>query len=722
MARPLSGLLLCALLLIACGTPEPATVPTAIEEVPATATEASATVTPLPPPSTPVRPTATPLSPETATSPPTATATRQPVASPQSGSALFEKGAQAFASVPTYQIGLADLDGDGDLDAVFGNGQADDSEVWLNDGRGTFTDTGQQLGKYAHGVQVGDLDGDGDLDLLIGTHRSSAPARVYLNDGNAIFRELEAAFSSFIGYDQYLLDLDGDGDLDAVGEATHRVDLYLNDGTGQFSPSEIAFPLTTVWGDLDKDGDQDVLIKEAGSGYSVELNDGTGQFHQHWALPDPAAMHLGDMALADLDGDGDLDAIITNGHYQTISHPAMVFVNDGTGCFADSGQRLSAVRNAGVGLGDLDGDGDLDLVLADHMEPCQVWLNDGDGQFTDSGFRFGDDQFYRHVHLGDLDGDGDLDVFLAAFGIGTGPNEIWFNVTPGGGSTTAGANGPYLGQKPPGLDMQVFAPGIVSIEEGKEYKIAVSPDLQEVFFTRRTPRARDDRLWYSRLENGELTMPELAPFSYDSLESDACFSPDGKRLYFNSWRPLPGEDSPGAKHNLWYVDKTEDGWSEPRPVGPPLNDYRPVYCSIANDGTFYFTRSSPREIWYAELEGGQYVGAQRLPDEINDLVDVAHPAIAPDESYIVVDSCEQPRGQLICSLHISYRKPDGSWTKAVSLRDALNASDSDVHAAPRISWDGNYLFFEEYEKATDKSDIYWVSTEVLDNARSGVEE
>jgi hypothetical protein len=649
-------------------------------------------------------------------------ATPQPAATPQAASIRFEKSEQVFAPVPTYQIGLADLDGDGDLDAVFGNGQVNDSEVWLNDGRGTYTDSGQQLGKYAHGVQVGDLDGDGDPDLLIGTHRSSAPARVYLNDGNAVFQELETAFSSHIGYDQYLLDVDGDGDLDAAGESTHGVDLYLNDGTGHFSPSEISFPVTTIWGDLDRDGDVDLLIKEAGVGYAVKLNDGTGQFERYWTQPDPTAMGLGDLALADVDHDGDLDAILTNGHYQTTSHPAMVFLNDGTGRFADSGQRLSAPRNAGVGLGDLDGDGDLDLVLTDHMEPCQIWLNDGEGRFTDSGFRFGDDEFYRHALLGDLDGDGDLDIFLAAFGIGSGPNEIWFNTTPSAESAATEENGLYLGQRPPGLETEVFAPGIVSIEEGKEYKIAISPDLQEIFFTRRTPRGRDDRLWYCQLEGGELAMPELAPFGYDGLESDACFSPDGKRLYFNSWRPLPGEEMPSAKHNLWFVDKTEDGWGEPQYAGPSLNDYGPVYCSIANDGTIYFTRSSPREIWYAELEGGQYGRAQSLPDEINDLVDVAHPAIAPDESYIVVDSCEQPRGQLICSLYLSYRKPDGSWTQAVSLRDALRASDTDVQAAPRISPDGKYLFFEVYEKATDKSDIYWVSTEVFEGAGSGAGE
>ena len=353
---------------------------------------------------------------------------RELTATPESGSILFEKSTQRFASTPTWNIGLADLDGDGDLDAVFSNGQTSDSQVWLNDGDGFFTDTGQQLGQFGHGVNVGDLDGDGDPDLLINTHRDSAPSRVYLNNGNAVFEELVGAFDTNIGFKVDLHDLDGDGDLDAIGEAVSAVNVYWNDGAGYFTDSELSFPLTTIWGDLDSDGDMDVLIKEDGIGYSVRLNDGANNFNTYWNHTDRAAMAIGDMALGDVDSDGDLDAIITNGHHAvSTSHSTLVFFNDGTGQFTDSGQRLSVVTNAGVSLGDLDGDDDLDLVLTDYMEPCQIWLNDGDGKFTDSGFRFGDDQFYRHALLGDLDGDGDLDIFLSTFGMDEGPNEVWLN-------------------------------------------------------------------------------------------------------------------------------------------------------------------------------------------------------------------------------------------------------------------------------------------------------
>ncbi len=128
-----------------------------------------------------------------------------------------------------------------------------------------------------------------------------------------------------------------------------------------------------------------------------------------------------DAVLGDLDGDGDLDAVVS-----TIYESVLVWFNDGSGTFTDSGQRLGSAYSEGVKLGDLDDDGDLDLFVANYYSPeaNKVYLNDGTGTLTDSGQNLGNSRSYD-VALGDLDGDGDLDAFIANM-LPAG-NKVWFN-------------------------------------------------------------------------------------------------------------------------------------------------------------------------------------------------------------------------------------------------------------------------------------------------------
>ncbi len=277
--------------------------------------------------------------------------------------------------------------------------------------------------------------------------------------------------------------------------------------------------------------------------------------------------------------------------------------------------------------------------------------------------------------------------------------------------------GPYLGQKPPGTTPEVFAPGIVSIKEKSECNITVSPDLKEIYFSRRSTQTRDYRIWYSRLENGKLTIPEKAPFTYNCLESYPCFTPDGKRLYYISRRPLPGGKPSDELGNVWFVDKTENGWSKPKLLNSPVNNYKPHFLSIENNGTLYFggsqseTQSDKRAIFYAELKNGEYSEVKRLPGEINYLNCVSHPAIAPDGSYIIRDYFWRENNRITGGIHISFKKPDGSWPKAVSMRKVLKVSETDLYTNTRITPDSNYLFFCE------KDDLYWVSTEIIEELR-----
>ena len=346
---------------------------------------------------------------------------------------VLRKSEQVFEHAATNDIALGDLDSDGDLDAVFSNMRFNDSRVYLNDGHGRFTVTEQLLTKQGHGVDLGDLDADGDLDIFmtcagygVNGVEQSRPSRVYFNDGQANFSvsAQDLGDSLLSGNDIQLYDIDTDGDLDAM-IVYYQEDngIYLNDGYGNFTRSDLTFPQGAKWADLDGDGDVDILLREAGVGFRTLINDGTGHFVEHWSKTD-SSVQRGGVSFGDFDKDGDLDAVVASLD-QSEHRFSTLWYNNGTGQFEESDVRLPLTRYARMAIGDLNGDNYPDVFLNNFGLPSAVWLNDGHGGLFDSGVRLPGEWLNAYCPLGDIDSDGDLDVFIAAFG--GGPNEIWFN-------------------------------------------------------------------------------------------------------------------------------------------------------------------------------------------------------------------------------------------------------------------------------------------------------
>jgi hypothetical protein len=679
----LTGCLALVALLVSACQPNP---PVTLTEGPAP-TVTTTIVAPSTATSTP-RSSNTPASPSPTTEPIPPTPTAEPSTSP----VAFADSGQDL-SRGSKDVALGDLDGDGALDLFFVNFDKS-AEVWLSDGAGVFRDSGQRLGTSGISVSLGDLDGDGDLDAFVtrGTFSDDQPAAVWLNDGAGTFGEGQNPPG---GTKAALGDLDGDGDLDVF--AVHGDDRYpnrvlLNDGAGHFTDTGQNLggreSLGVALGDLDGDGDLDAFITNWQQADAVLLNDGRGTFANTDQSLTPNNY---DVTLGDLDGDGALDVFVTNAS----GEGNKVYLDDGAETLDDTGQRLGRARSHSVSLGDLDGDGDLDAFVANGGEsgaPDEVWLNDGAGRFSDSGLRLGD-AASEGMALGDVDGDGDLDAVVANV---FGPNTLWVNETPR--STAAPLTrltSDYLGQTPSGSTPVIFAPGVVSLAGKNNHTLSFSPDGTELFFTRDPDGVT---MVMRREENGEWTEPRIAPFR----GREAIFSPDGNRLYFNDG-------------DIWFVERTPDGWSRLQSVGSPVNssehDY---YASVTRDGTLYFSRivAERARIFRSRLVDGQYSEVEELGPPINTSSHSYHPFIAPDESYLIFNS-QRPGGYGGADLYISFRREDGTWSEPRNLGDTINSSDYDL--CPIVSPDSEYFFFTRHRAGV--GDVYWVDSGFIEQLR-----
>ncbi len=286
---------------------------------------------------------------------------------------------------------------------------------------------------------TGDVDGDGDLDVFVPT--SSFSDRLYLNDGDGVFRDVSAvALPTTVDWTHHaaFVDVDGDGDQDLVTAGNSGLQtigsqnrLLLNDGTGVFTDVTTArFPVDqdktriVLAFDVDADGDADVLALNSISGFSgtavnrLYLNDGTGRFTDVTAtqLPsDPGNAVSG--AVGDLDGDGDLDFAVA---HLFIDRPIRIYLNDGSGRFSvqPSGGLPVLRRNAyRLHLVDIESDGDLDVV-AILDQALSVLVNDGTARFTDQTAQRVPPGYVYPYQAGDFDLDGDVDFTVATSGGG----------------------------------------------------------------------------------------------------------------------------------------------------------------------------------------------------------------------------------------------------------------------------------------------------------------
>lgn len=251
--------------------------------------------------------------------------------------------------------------------------------------------------------------------------------------------------------------------------------------------------------------------------------------------------------------------------------------------------------------------------------------------------------------------------------------------------------GPYLGQKPPELNPELFAPGIVS--NGIDHcSPSFSPDGDEIYFEI-LDKNNMAKIGYTKLVQGVWSKPDTISFCKNNsfITGGPFITFDGKKMFYTSFRPgAVSED----KENIWYSERTSNGWSNPKPISPNVNKMRIHWSiSVSKKGTLYFQGNKLDEseeggIYFSTLKNGEYDVPVRMGPEINSGKSVTCPYVSPDETYLVFTRiCTGPHDS---GIFISYKDNQGNWLPAVMLEGGTIEKGG---VSPKISPDGKYLFY-----------------------------
>ncbi len=280
----------------------------------------------------------------------------------------------------------------------------------------------------------------------------------------------------------------------------------------------------------------------------------------------------------------------------------------------------------------------------------------------------------------------------------------------------------YFGQKPPGMIATLFAPGMITTNAYEHSAPAFSPDGSVVLWTVVDKNYRASMM-QMKYEQGKWSSPARPSFA-DSTADDyyPSFSPDGKKLYFGSRRKAPS-GYPGTDMRFWEVERNEGDWKKPKPFDTIVSKGREFAHSIAENGTLYFSvwpeEGRNMNLLKAEIKNGNYTEPVLLPFNINSVDYEDGPYIAPDESFLIMES-QRPEsigGSL--DLYISFKVSGDRWTIPVNMGPKVNTAFSERFA--RLSPDGKYLFFGSSRNQSADNigfDIYWIDAGVIDELRN----
>ncbi|WP_459209220.1 TolB family protein [Aquimarina rhabdastrellae] len=260
----------------------------------------------------------------------------------------------------------------------------------------------------------------------------------------------------------------------------------------------------------------------------------------------------------------------------------------------------------------------------------------------------------------------------------------------------------YFGEKPPGLTPKLFDPKIVS-PEGSFEGGTFSPDMKEFYFTRKNGKYKKRTFFVIRYENNTWGKESETDIRWPQ------FSADGNTMYL-------GKE---------YKERMSTGWSESKSRGAFLKE-QGHGISVSSNGTYYFPFFKKEDnghgnLGYSRIANGKYENPVKLNAEINTGEYIAHPYIAPDESYLMWD-VEREDGHGQSDIYISFKHKDGSWSTPINMGSLINTELQE--SSPHVTHDGKYLFFTRGEWKVNEDGSrnfigkrYWVDSKIIETLR-----
>ncbi len=257
----------------------------------------------------------------------------------------------------------------------------------------------------------------------------------------------------------------------------------------------------------------------------------------------------------------------------------------------------------------------------------------------------------------------------------------------------------------PPASASLFAEGIISTGLS-ERDFALSPDGKEIFYTLQSPQGIFQTILHmSKDAKGVWSKPAVASFAGSYSDLEPTFSPDGKKLFFVSNRPLSGTTV--KDFDIWVAEKENGRWGDPKNLGVPVNTSEDeFYPAIGKSGNLYYTAAyksnavGKEDIWLSKWENGKYQEPVALDTAVNSKLYEFNAFVSPDEDYIIFTSYGRADDKGKGDLYMSMKDDSGNWQPARNLT-LLNSERLDY--CPFVSFDKKILFFTSERHALKTS-------------------